>query len=333
MGKKKVLVTGGAGYIGSHTVECLLAEGYSPIIVDDLSSGHKEAVVGGEFVKANIGDKKAMDEIFKKYKPDSVIHFAGFIEAGESMNRPKDFFANNVVCGLNLLDVMLENGVKKIVFSSSAGVYGEPEQVPITENCSKKPTNVYGLTKLIFEQVLESYKNAYGLTYVALRYFNAAGADPKGKLGADHKHKTHLITRALLAAVGKIPHLDVFGTDYPTKDGTCIRDYIHVNDLANAHILALNKLESGESAIYNLGSEKGFSVKEIINVVEETTGKKLNVVLSPRRAGDSAVLVASSEKIRNELGWQPKYSDIHTIVKTAWDWQKSHPEGYAKYIR
>jgi UDP-glucose 4-epimerase len=325
----KLLVTGGAGYIGSHTVLELKNSGYDVLIYDNLASGHKEAVSDFDMVVGDLADRAMLDQTFKENQIDAVVHFAGSIEAGESMTDPKRFYENNVVNGLNLLEAMLKYGVKKIVFSSSAAVYGEPEKVPVEEDDPKVPTNVYGETKLMFEQILAAYDHAYGIKSVSLRYFNAAGAHPSGNIGADHKHKTHLLTILMLAALGQIDSAKIFGTDYPTPDGTGIRDYVHVSDLATAHVLALEYLSKGnDSNQFNLGNEKGNSVKEVVEVTKKVTGVDFKVVEEARREGDPAKLVASSEKAKKILGWEPKFGDIETIVKTAWKWHKEHPNGY-----
>lgn len=316
-----VLVTGGAGYIGSVIVKKLVSEGHKVVVLDDLSKGHSEAVhPKAILVKVNLNDLKELDKVFKKYKFDAVIHMAAFSEAGESVQNPRKYFLNNVVNGINLLNVMLDNGCKRIVFSSSAGVYGSPKTVPIVEDNETKPVNPYGESKLMFEKILEGYKKAYGLKYTILRYFNAAGADEE--YGEDHNPESHLIPIILQVALGKRKEIEVFGTDYPTKDGTCIRDYVHVSDLAKAHILALKKEE-----VYNLGSEKGYSVREVINAAKEITGKEIVVRESGRRPGDPAVLIASSEKIKKELGWKAEYG-LKDILKSAWQWHKKHPDGY-----
>lgn len=324
-----LLVTGGAGYIGSHTVRKLKKFGHGVVIFDNLSTGHKKAVEGFELIVGDLRDKKSLKKLFSENNFDAVIHFAGSIEAGESMIDPKRFFENNVVCGLNLLEVMLNHGVKKIVFSSSAAVYGEPEKMPIKEDAPKNPTNVYGITKLMFEQILDAYDNAYGVKSVSLRYFNAAGADPSGKIGPDHKHKTHLMTLVILAALGKRSSIKVFGTDYPTLDGTGIRDYVHVSDLADAHVLALKYLKkNNKSDKFNLGNGKGNSVMEIISAVRKISGNNFSVINAKRRVGDPGIVYASSKKAQKILGWKPKISSIKEIVETAWQWHKTHPNGY-----
>lgn len=317
----RILVTGGAGYIGSVIVKRLVSEGCDVVVFDNLSKGHKEAVhPKAVLVKADLSDSKELGKVFKKHKFDAVIHMAAFSEAGESVQNPAKYFDNNIVNGINLLNAMLKHDCKRIVFSSSAGVYGNPKKVPIVEDAETNPVNPYGKTKLMFEKILESYGKAYGLKYTSLRYFNAAGADDD--YGEDHKPESHLMPIILQVALGKRKLVEVYGTDYPTKDGTCIRDYVHVSDLARAHVLALKK-----EGIYNLGSEKGYSVREIINAAEEIIGKKILVKESGRRPGDPAVLVASSEKIKRELGWKAEH-DIKDILKSAWQWHKKHPDGY-----
>lgn len=327
----KILVTGGAGYIGSHTVRKLKAANHEIVIFDNLSSGHKDAVKGFELFIGDLANKDDLKKVFDAHKFDAVVHFAGSIEAGESMTDPKRFFDNNFVCGLNLLEAMLAHDVKKIVFSSTAAVYGEPKKMPIEETDSKNPTNVYGLTKLMFEQVLDAYDRAYGLKSVALRYFNATGADPSGEIGPDHKNKTHLLTLILLTALGKRDAIKIFGTDYPTPDGTGIRDYVHVNDLANAHVLALDYLEKNiTSNKFNLGNEKGTSVRQVIEMAKKITGVDFKVIEEPRRAGDPANLFASSQEAQSVLGWQPQFPAMEQIIETAWNWHKNHPEGFEK---
>jgi UDP-glucose 4-epimerase len=331
---ENILVAGGAGYIGSHTVRFLKKAGFSSIIYDNLSSGHKEAVRDFHLVVGDLSNKKLLDNAFKKYKPTAVIHFAGYIEAGESVTDPQRFFHNNLINGINLLDTMVENEVDKIVFSSSAAVYGEPKKIPVKEEDEKKPTNPYGLTKLMFEQVLESYDRAYDIKSVSLRYFNAAGADPSSEIGADHKNKTHLMTLAILTALGKRSSIKIFGDDYPTPDGTCVRDYIHVSDLADAHVLALKYLEEKNiSDCFNLGNEKGNSVKEVVEMTKKVTGKDFKVEIVERRAGDPAKVVASSKKAKDILGWEPKSSSLEDIIRTAWNWHEKHSEGYKEYLK
>ncbi len=324
-----ILVTGGAGYIGSQTVKELLNAGYNVITYDNLSSGYKEAVLGGQFIEGDLSDKLMLDLVFKNNDIDAVIHFAGFIEAGASVFNPGEYFRNNVLNGINLLEAMVSEGVKYIVYSSSAGIYGEPEKVPICEKDSKNPANTYGLTKLMFEQVLKRYEIAYGIKSISLRYFNASGADLNGDIGEFHNPETHLIPSVLLTALGQRDKFYLFGTDYDTPDGTCIRDYVHVIDLATAHILALKSLLSGApSNFYNLGSEKGFSNRQVINIAKEVTGIDFEVIEDKKREGDPTILVASSEKIKKELGWESKCNDLKIIIESAWKWHKNHPRGY-----
>lgn len=326
-----ILVTGGAGYIGSHTVKELLAEGHNVVTLDNLSKGHRAAVRGGEFIHGDLRDTDLLQATLRDYDIAAVVHFAADSLVGESMAQPARYFNNNIVNGLNLLNAMVRQEVRHIVFSSSAAVYGEPAETPITEGFPKAPTNNYGLSKLMFEQILAAYENAYGLKSVSLRYFNAAGADLAGKIGEDHSPETHLIPLVLQAALGIRDKITVFGTDYPTSDGTCIRDYIHVTDLARAHILALEALAGGDrGGVYNLGNGKGFSVREVIDVAREVSGCDIPVAEGERRPGDPAVLVAGSEQAVRELGWRPQYHDLRTIVETAWNWHRQHPGGFAE---
>jgi UDP-glucose 4-epimerase len=323
-----ILVTGGAGYIGSHVVKELLRQGHKPIVFDNLQTGHRKTTKDALFIEGDLSDQKKLKETFQAYQIDTVIHFAADSLVGESVQNPLKYFNNNVKNSLNLIEIMEEFKVKKIVFSSSAAVYGEPKEIPITEEHSCAPTNPYGETKWIFEKVLQAYHDSKKLNFISLRYFNAAGADPEGELGEDHSQETHLIPLIIRAALAGTS-VPVYGTDYNTPDGTCIRDYIHVTDLANAHILALRKLEKEKmSGIYNLGNGNGYSVREVIETVKKVTGRKVAAVDSPRRPGDPARLVASSDKIKKELGWIPKYPDLETIVETAWEWHRKHPKGY-----
>lgn len=328
---KKVLVTGGAGYIGSHTIRSLLEAGYSPVVLDNFSAGHREAVPPGvPIVEADLSVPDQIRAAFRAHQPQSVIHFAAFIEAGESMSDPRRFYKNNVVNTLNLLDIMLETGVLKLVFSSSAGVYGEPEQVPIPETCSRRPVNTYGQTKFFIENILTDYDRAYHLRSIALRYFNACGADPSGEIGEAHPSKTHLIELAILTALGRRAAMKLFGTDYPTPDGTAIRDYIHVVDLASAHVLALDALErSGSTRAYNVGLGRGFSVRQVLDTVDMVAGQAVPRILEARRPGDPAILIADASRIRAELGWKPHYESLQDMIETAWRWHKSHPDDFA----
>lgn len=319
-----ILVAGGAGYIGSHTVKYLLKNDYNVVVVDNLVYGHSEAVLTPNFEQIDLADKGALDAVFKKYKIDAVVHFAAYTYVGESVTDPQKYYWNNMVNTLNLLDTMIENNVKNIVFSSTCATYGNPQYTPIDEKHPQFPINPYGKTKLMMEQIMADYETAYGLKYVALRYFNAAGCDAQGELGESHDPETHLIPLVLKAIKGEIPQINVFGTDYDTPDGTCIRDYIHVEDLADAHMLAVEKLFSdGKSECINLGTGIGTSVKEIIQAAEEVTGKKVPLQYGERRAGDPAKLYAANQKSKEVLGWNPKYTDIKEIIKTAWLWEEN----------
>ncbi|PZD94671.1 UDP-glucose 4-epimerase GalE [Paenibacillus sambharensis] len=324
-----VLVTGGAGYIGSHAVAALLERGEEIVVVDNLQQGHKAAVLGGKLYEGDLRDAAFLDTVFKENEIDAVIHFAANSLVGESMKDPGKYYHNNVYGTLCLLEKMNEYGVKRIVFSSTAATYGEPENVPISEQDRTVPTNTYGETKLAMEKMIRWFDSAHGIKYVSLRYFNAAGAHASGKIGEDHHPETHLIPLVLQTALGQRAHISIFGDDYPTQDGTCIRDYIHVSDLADAHILAVLKLRSGgESAVYNLGNGQGFSVKEVIDIARQVTGKDIPAVMEPRRAGDPAVLVASSQRARQELGWKPSRDKLEDIIRSAWEWHSNHPQGY-----
>ena len=323
-----ILVTGGAGYIGSHTVKELTGSGYQPVIYDNLKTGHRESIQTEPFIEADLADGENLRRVFQAYSIDSVIHFAAYCLVGESVTEPQKYFNNNVRNSIQLLDIMDEFNVKKIIFSSSAAVYGEPQEFPIAENHPCLPTNPYGETKLIFERVLQAFHALGKLNFISLRYFNAAGADPAGVLGEDHALETHLIPILLKSALSRSA-VSIYGTDYDTPDGTCIRDYVHVTDLARAHVLALEELtRSATTGIYNLGNGNGYSVREVIETAERVTGSKIRFVEAPRRQGDPARLVASAEKIRLELGWEPKYPDLSTIIRTAWEWHRNHPKGY-----
>jgi len=323
-------VTGGAGYIGSHVVKELKRHGYEPIVYDNLQAGHREAVTNGSFVLADLADAEILKETLRSLSVDSVMHFAADSLVGESVQNPKKYFNNNVRNSLQLLEILTEFKIRKFIFSSSAAVYGEPETIPIPEEHPCSPTNPYGETKWIFEKTLEAFHALGKVDYISLRYFNAAGADPDGDLGEDHAAETHLIPLVLRAALDNTS-VRIFGTDYDTPDGTCIRDYIHVTDLAEAHILALEGLISGKSSgVYNLGNGNGYSVKAVLKAAENVTGRKIKSHEVTRRPGDPARLVASSDKIQRELGWIPKYPALTTIIQTAWEWHKKHPNGYKK---
>lgn len=318
-----ILVCGGAGYIGSHINKQLHKEGYDTVVFDNLIYGHREAVKWGKFVEGDLADISDIEAVFQKYDIEAVYHFAAFAYVGESVTNPEKYYYNNVANTLNLLKVMRKYGCNKIIFSSTCATYGEPERVPITEDMPQNPINPYGFTKLTVEHIFKDYAKAYGLKFVVLRYFNAAGADPDGEIGESHNPETHIIPLVLDAAGGQRPDIKVFGTDYDTPDGSCVRDYIHVTDLATAHLLALHYLENGgASDFFNLGNEKGTSVLEVIDSVKRVTGKDFKVVLSDRRPGDPAKLVGSSAKAQKVLGWKPQYGDIDTIVQHAWNWHE-----------
>lgn len=324
-----VLVTGGAGYIGSHCVAALVERGEQVVVLDNLQQGHRQAVIGAELVVGDLRDEAVLNQVFGEYEIESVIHFAANSLVGVSMKEPGAYFNNNVYGTLCLLEAMRRHDVKRIVFSSTAATYGEPEVVPIPETSRTEPTNAYGETKLSMERMMKWFDIAHGIKYVSLRYFNAAGAHANGLIGEDHRPETHLVPLILQVPLGNRAHISVFGDDYATEDGTCVRDYVHVSDLAEAHLLALDKLRSGgESDIYNLGSGKGFSVKAMIEAARRVTGHPIPAVIEPRRAGDPAVLVASSDKIKRELGWNPKKDDVEEIIRSAWVWHQAHPDGY-----
>lgn len=319
----KVLVCGGAGYIGSHTVKNLLQEDYEVVVLDNLSSGRKELLYGGDFILADLNDKAALRHAFRAREFAAVLHFASLIQVGESYRDPQKYYRQNLTTSLNLLEAMLEAGVKRLIFSSSAAVYGVPETIPIPESHPLKPFNPYGRTKFFVEEIMRDYEAAYGLKFISLRYFNAAGADPDGDLGELHDPETHLLPNALLTALGKRRSLDLFGDDFPTPDGTAVRDYIHVTDLASAHVLALKKLlASPETDFINLGTNRGYSVFEVVRTVETVTGRKVTREVKPRRQGDVPVLLASKEKAEKVLGWTLRHSSLEEIIQTAWRWHK-----------
>jgi len=327
--KTHVLVTGGGGFIGSHVVALLIKEGFEVTVLDNFSKGHREAIhTEAHVAEGDCGDRAFCRQVFMTNRFDAVLHFAAFIEAGESMKDPQRFFANNTAATLNLLEALVDAGVPKFIFSSTAATYGAPQYSPIDEEHPKSPTNAYGFTKLLVEQALDWLHDLKGLRIACLRYFNAAGCSLE--LGEDHSPETHLIPLLLDVAAGHRENIKVFGTDYPTPDGTCIRDYVHVEDLASAHLLALIALEGSTRLRYNLGKEQGHSVKEVIETVRQVTGHPIPVVLEDRRPGDPAVLVASSAKIKRELGWEPRYPGLEAIVRSAWAWRLAHPHGYEK---
>lgn len=318
-----ILVVGGAGYIGSHMVKMLCRNGIEVTTLDNLSSGHRDAVLGGKFVHADLSDFRNLALLFSREKFDGVMHFASHIQVGESVIEPAKYYSNNVTSTLNLLDVMCIYKVKCFIFSSTAAIFGEPEKIPLDEDHPKNPINPYGRTKLMVEQILADYDKAYGLRSVALRYFNAAGADPEGLIGERHAPETHLIPLVLQAATGQRSNITVFGRDYDTPDGTCIRDYIHVEDLCQAHLLALQRLMDGAgSTVYNLGNGSGFSVQQVIDTAVRISGQKIAVVDGERRSGDPARLIADSTKAVKNLGWQPRYPDLDSIVRHAWQWEQ-----------
>ena len=326
-----ILVTGGAGYIGSHTVIELRERGMDVVVYDNLSTGHIQSIGDTPFVKGDLFDVELLRKTFREYGVDSVIHFAAYSLVGESMVNPAKYYHNNVAGTLALLDAMLAENVKYLVFSSSAATYGDCGDGLITENSPQNPTSVYGQTKLMMEQFMQDYDKAYGMKYVALRYFNAAGAHASGEIGEAHNPESHLIPLILQVSNGKREQINIFGDDYPTHDGTCIRDYIHITDLADAHIKALEYLKNGgKSTYYNLGNGNGFSVKEVIDTVEKVVGSPVKKQVVERRPGDPASLVASSEKIQKELGWKPKYDTLDSIVASAWKWHSTHPDGFNK---
>lgn len=321
----KIFVTGGAGYIGSVCVEELLNAGHRVMVFDNLSEGHREAVdPRAEFVEGDLGDRSVLFTTLERWRPESVMHFAANALVPESMTNPGKYFRNNVGNGINLLDGCVQAGVRKFVFSSTCAIFGMPKKVPISEDFPKQPVNPYGESKLMFEKILNWYEKIHGLSFVCLRYFNAAGATVQ--CGEHHWQETHLIPNVLKVALGQKPHVEIFGNDYPTKDGTAVRDYVHIVDLAQAHMLAL---EYETSDVFNLGSGDGYSVRQVVEAARKVTGRTILTVESPRRAGDPPKLVGDSRKIRKVLGWKPKYDDIEAIIKSAWEWHRAHPNGYS----
>jgi UDP-glucose-4-epimerase GalE len=324
----RILVTGGAGYIGSHAVKLFLARGHDVSVYDNLCFGHKGAVPAERLVVGDLNETHRLDQLLVERRIEAVVHFAAFAFVGESVQHPAKYYVNNLVNTISLMECLRRHDVSRFVFSSTAATYGIPEKSPITEDAPQNPINPYGHTKLAMEKALGDYARAYSWGIAALRYFNASGAAADGTIGEDHHPETHLIPLVIQAATGQRPHVEIYGTDYPTPDGTCIRDYIHVDDLADAHLLALENLKPKAELKYNLGIGRGYSVREVIRAVEEVTGKKVPVQEGPRRPGDPPVLVASSAKIQNELGWRPRYTEIKAIVQTAWNWHKSRPKGF-----
>lgn len=319
----RILVTGGAGYIGSHAVKALGKAGHEICVFDNLSTGHEWAVLSGKLVRGDLEDRSAVDRVIRDFKPETVMHFAAYIQVEESVREPLKYYRNNVANTFNLLEVLRENGVENFVYSSTAAVYGIPEKIPVSEDAPMSPINPYGMTKVMIERVLADLAATADFRYVALRYFNVAGADSGGQLGQAYKEATHLITRALKTALGEFPKLYVYGTDYPTPDGTCIRDYIHVDDLAEAHVRAMDYLfGTGKSVVMNCGYGSGYSVKEVVDTAKRVTGIDFPVEETGRRAGDPPALIADSAKLKRETSWSPKYNDLEYIVKTAWEWEK-----------
>ncbi len=326
-----ILVTGAAGYIGSVCSEVLLKRGMRVIALDNLQEGHRAALPpGAVYCHADLANRSQIENIFSQHKIDAVMHFAGEALVAKSVKEPSTFYAANVACGVNLLDAVTRHGVKKFIFSSTAATYGEPEIVPIPEDHRKVPINPYGKSKLVFEQILADYRAYTGLYYVTLRYFNAAGASEH--CGEAHRVETHLIPRVLDAASGDLPFVDVFGTDYPTPDGTCVRDYIHVLDISDSHVRALEEIERVSGEAFNVGNSRGFSILEVIDAAERSTGRKIPRKLGPRRPGDPAVLVASKEKLKRALGWEAAHSSLEEIISSAWAWKQKHPHGYADAV-
>jgi UDP-arabinose 4-epimerase len=329
MGGRSVLVTGGAGYIGSHACKALARAGYLPVVYDNLSYGHEWAVKWGPFERGDILDRTRVEEVLAKYRPDAVMHFAAFAQVGESVTDPGKYYRNNVAGSLVLLEAMRDFGIPRIVFSSSCATYGLPDRLPISENAPQRPINPYGASKLMVERMLADFESAHGLVWMALRYFNAAGADADCEIGEEHDPETHLMPLVLDAASGRRPHVTVHGTDYDTPDATCIRDYVHVTDLADAHVLALRASERGRSAACNFGNGRGFSVRDVINAVERVTGLNVPILLGRRRAGDPPVLISGASLAHQMLGWQPRITELDEIVRTAWAWHQrsssTHP--------
>jgi len=323
----RILVTGAAGYIGSVCTEVLVERGHSVVALDDLSEGHREALdPRAQFCMVNLHDLEALNQVFREHKIDAVMHFAALCLVEESVKRPGEYYRANVAAGINLLDAMLRHGVKKFIFSSTAATYGEPEKVPIPEEHSTRPINPYGASKLLFERILQEFRESAGVEYVTMRYFNAAGAS--AERGEDHNPETHILPILFEAALGQREAFQIYGTDYPTADGTCVRDYVHVVDIASAHALAVERISEIAGRVYNVGNSRGFSVREVVDTVRSVTARNIPLRMATRRAGDPAVLVAGSERIRKELGWSPRFSDLKSIIQTAWTWKERFPLGY-----
>jgi len=323
-----ILVTGGAGYVGSHASRLLAEAGHEVWVYDNLSRGHRSAALPDRLIEGDLGDRPQLIRVMQEKSIGAVMHFAAFIEVGESVTNPAKYYQNNLVCTLNLLEAMREAGVQRVVFSSTAATYGEPTIVPIPETAPQQPINPYGFTKLVVEKTLADYASAYGFGYAALRYFNACGASPDYEIGEDHRPESHLIPLVLQVALGQREHISIFGDDFDTPDGTCVRDYVHVNDLGSAHVLALQKLEPSTQLKLNLGVGNGFSVAEVIEACRQVTGHAIPAKVGPRRAGDAPVLVADSRRAQEELNWKPQYTTLESIIETAWRWHNSHPNGY-----
>lgn len=324
----RILVTGAAGYIGSVCTEVLIARGHSVIALDDLSEGHKEALhPQAQFYQVNLHDHIALESVFLRNQIDAVMHFAALCLVEQSVKEPGTYYRANVAAGINLLDAMIRHGVERFIFSSTAATYGEPRETPISENHPTKPINPYGSSKLLFERILQEFKGNSGLEYVVMRYFNAAGASEER--GEDHHPETHILPILFEVALGQRKEFNIYGTDYPTPDGTCIRDYVHVIDIAESHVLALERISEVAGRVFNVGNSRGFSVREVVAAAERTVGRKIPVRESPRRPGDPAELVASSDRIRRDLGWSPRFSDLDRIIQTAWAWKQRFPKGYS----
>lgn len=326
----RILVVGGAGYVGSHAVKLLVSRGHDVTVYDNLVYGHRDAVPAGRLVEGDISDRQKVLATLRERSIDAVMHFAAFAYVGESVHQPAKYYQNNVVATFELLEAMRAADVKRFIFSSTTATYGVPDRLPIVEDSPQRPINPYGFTKLVVERILEDYAHAYGFAFAALRYFNAAGASPDGDIGEDHDPETHLIPVALQVALGQRERLEIFGDDYPTPDGTCIRDYVHVDDLASAHLAALDHLKPGQGLKLNLGSESGFSVKEVVDACRRHSGHPIPARISPRREGDPPALVADATQAKQVLGWKPRYTQIDEIVSTAWKWHSTHPQGFGR---